>query len=353
MKSILVVKFGAIGDVVMAIAAVRALVEEHDTVDWLCGPAVAPLLACYPWIDPIHADDRALFHGGTVSRLREIVRIWMLLGRRRYDLCATLYYDARYRILTLPVRAGRKVHLDREDRNRRILPGRPHSAELVRILLPEEDGYALEQIAPLFPTLLPPSPLPPRRNPRIALVPAGASNMLRQQTLRRWPVERYAALAQHLLARGYEVVLIGGPDDLWARPAFAHLAGLHDTIGQLTLPQVVAAFEDSDLAVSHDTGPMHLASVTHASILALFGPTDPGSFLPRRPGVRAIWGGEHLSCRPCYDGQNFAPCQHNGCMREIGVDMVLSQIEILLAERASGPKPWLILLPSTISEAKA
>ena len=332
MKAILVVKLGAIGDVVMALAAVRLLAEEGDTVDWLCGAGVAPLLACYPWINPIPADDRALFHGGTVARLRETARIWSILLRRRYDLCACLYYDRRYRLLTLPVRATRKLHLDHSDRARRILPGRSHTGELVRILVPEPDRYRPQPVVRLLPPSLPPSPLPSRRATRIALVPAGSSNMLRQQTLRRWPLENYVVLAQRLLTRGFEVVLIGGPDDAWARSAFAGLA-VHDTIGRLTLPQVVAAFHDSDLTVSHDTGPMHLAGLSQTSLLALFGPTDPGSFLPRRSQVSVIWGGEHLACRPCHDGRDFALCDHNGCMKAITVDHALTEIEALLLQR--------------------
>jgi heptosyltransferase-2 len=354
MKSILIVKFGAIGDVVMAIAAVRAFTQPGDTVDWLCGQAVAPLLACYPWINPIVADDKAFFYGSAPARVREIVRIWRLLSRRRYDLCATLYYDPRYRVFTLPVRAARKLHLDKQDRARRILPGRHHSRELLRILSARPDDADETSIPPARLEHLPPSPLAPRTAPvRVAIVPAGASNMLRQQTLRRWPVEHYVELTRQLLARGWEVVLIGGPDDAWVQPAFTPLAcsALTDTIGTLTLPQVVAAFADSDVAVSHDTGPLHLAGITPVRIVALFGPTDPASFLPRGQNVTAIWGGDHLSCRPCYDGQDFAPCTSNLCLQEITPAMALSQIDALFA--GPGPQTWQIVQPFNLLGASS
>lgn len=349
----LIVKFGAIGDVAMALPAVRRLHETGFEVDWVCGAAVLPLLAGFPWIRTIVADDRAILKGSTLARVRALAQLWGGIGRTEYDLCATLYYDARYRLVALPVRARRKIMLSREGRERRLIAARHYSDEYARILLAEEDTCRAGSLAPLRPEKFPASPLRGKAATlRIALVPGGASNMLREQTLRRWPVERYAELARELLARGSEVILIGGPDDVWVRPHFAGM-DVTDAIGSLSLPEVIAVSDTCDLVVSHDTGPMHLAGMSGAGLVALFGPTDPGNFLPRRAGVRGIWGGEGFACRPCYDGRDFAPCRDNGCMQQITVGMVLTQIDALLAERAAGSvAPGRIVLPSSM-EASA
>ena len=110
---------------------------------------------------------------------------------------------------------------------------------------------------------------------------------------------------------------------------------LIDCIGGTTLPQFISLADTCSLVVSHDTGPLHLAGLSHAPVLALFGPTDPGSFLPRRPGVRVLWGGEDLACRPCYDGRDFAPCESNGCMQAITVAAVLGTMDDMLAQDAA------------------
>jgi heptosyltransferase-2 len=173
--------------------------------------------------------------------------------------------------------------------------------------------------------------------------------MLRQQTLRRWPVAGYVELARELLGRGYEVVLLGGPDDAWVKHEFTSLPVI-DAVGTLSLPEVIAACDTCDVVVSHDTGPMHLVGLSRAALLGLFGPTDPGSFLPRRKQVRGIWGGEGFACRPCYDGRNFAPCQDNGCMQQITTPMVLQQLDALLTERTSGTeRSPLVVLPSSMT----
>ena len=347
----LIVKFGAIGDVLMAVPAAYALHDKGYEIDWVCGQVVAPILACYPWIHAIVADDRTLLKGAMIPRLREMVRLWRIFGTKEYDLCATLYYDARYRAVTLPVRAARKLMLSRTERDRRLVAARHHTDEYVRILLPLEDRCRDRSTSPRRPENLPPAPIAERTTAvRIGLVPGGASNMLAQQTLRRWPVAEYGALARELLARGYEVLLLGGADDTWVRDEFAGIPVL-DAIGRLTLPEVISACDTCEVVVSHDTGPLHLAGLSSAALIGLFGPTDPGNFLPRRHGVRGIWGGEGFACRPCYDAKDFPLCNNNGCMQQISVNLVSRHVEELLRERSMGvSRAPLVMLPSASAE---
>ncbi len=353
LRKVLLVKFGAIGDVLMVLPAAHLLHQGGAEVHWLCGPVVAPLLALYPWIHIHVADDRSLLRASLPARLRAFARLWRQIFFHRFDLVATLYYDPRYRLLTLPVRTSRRLLLSRTDRRFQLIPDRHHTDEFARILLGWPDTCRSTSFPPLPPKRLPPAPLPSRAGgrTRIALIPGGASNMLRQQTLRRWPAENYAAVARSLLDRNFEVLLLGGPDDTWVRlhftgPAFEGKP-LLDAIGTLSLPEVIAVCNTCAAVISHDTGPMHLAGLSTASLLALFGPTSPGSFLPRRPGVRAIHGGEGFACRPCYDGREFAPCANNGCMGQITPAMVLGELDSLLSERAHGvATPFHVLQPS-------
>jgi heptosyltransferase-2 len=339
MQRVLIVKLGAIGDVIMAIPAVRTLYELGAEIDWVCGVAVRPLLECYSWIRVIPVDDKLILKGGRREQLRSICRLWRLLAGKRYDLCATLYYDRRYRILTLPVRARKKIFLSRDSRETQLIAGRHHADEYARILLDKADSYQPESTSPVRPDRMPPVSAAPGASVRVALVPGGASNMLRQQTLRQWPIELYAQLARALLARGWEVVLLGGPDDAWVRPYFADMA-ITDRIGELSLPQVISACDACDGVVSHDTGPLHLAGLSHAVVVGLFGPTDPACFLPRRRYVTGITGGEGFACKPCYDGRNFAPCSNNGCMQQIKPELILAEMDALLALKGRETSSW-------------
>ncbi|MFP5228302.1 MAG: glycosyltransferase family 9 protein [Acidobacteriota bacterium] len=329
-KRALLVRFGAIGDVIMVIPVAHELVRRGFEIDWLCGTGVQPLLECYSWVKSHPVNEAAILTGSTWQRARTVAGVWSSLLGRRYDLCATLYYDQRYLALTLPVRARRKVRLSQRSRAATLLAGRSYTDEFARIVLGIEDGPSNTSLSPKRPDCLPPSPLPEKNAlRRVALIPGGASNLRAQQILKRWPVEFYVSLAKNLLQRGWEVLLVGGPDDTWVLPSFAEL-NVRNCIGKLSLSQVISVCDTCDVVVSHDTGPMHLAGLSRARLVGLFGPTDPGNFLPRRPGVIGLWGGQGYACRPCYNGRGFAPCQSAGCMREISPDLVLEQLDRLL-----------------------
>ena len=335
MKRLLILKFGAIGDCIMAIPGAHAMHLAGFQVDWVCGQAVAPVLALYPWINLTVIDDRALLRGSLVEKLRALHQLGHLIGFRHYDIAATLYYDRRYKLLTLPVRATRKFLLSHTDRATMLIPGRHHTDEYARILSGRPDDVTPAQLAPIPPPRLPANPLPGVRDrSRIVLVPGGARNLMRDDALRRWPIELYVALATQLLALGHEVVLTGGPDDAWTSPHFAHLA-VADLTGQLSLPATLALFESADLTITHDTGPLHLAGLTSTSLLTIFGPTDPHGRLPHRPNAVALWGGENFACRPCYDGRDYAPCSNNACVQQITPALALREATRLLAARAA------------------
>ncbi len=347
--SVLIVRLGSIGDVLMLLPAVYELHKRGARIDWVCGKVVAPLLAMYPWVNRVEVDDHALYHGGRAGQARQLAGLWRRLAGRKYDVCAVLQYDRRYRWLAGVVRAGRRIELSHEDRERRLLPGRWHANEYARVLGLAGDGFREENMRLLRPEVVPGVEVggvaigelaagrDGGRRGRVGIVPAGAKNVLRESALRRWPVENYVELTRELVKRGYEVVLTGSAEDGWVRKDFAELlaaggrGAVQDWIGRTTLPELVGLYDRCDVVVTHDTGCMHVAGISRAKVLAIFGPTEPGSFLPRREGVRGLWGGEKLACRPCYDGRDFAPCQWNGCVREITVERVLSEMEALLA----------------------
>lgn len=330
----------------MAIPAVYALHQDGFEIDWVCGKAARPLLAQYPWIKIIPVDDKAILIGALFERAKQIIRLWGKVALKRYDLCATLYYDSRFQILMLPIRSRRKLFLSQRSRAFSLLAGRHHTDEYARVLLALEDSCRNLSNMPVRPERLPPSPLPEKdKLRRIGIAPGGTSNVLGEQILRRWPVESYVAIAQQLADRGWEVVLLGGPEDIWVRPYFEQLK-VTDCIGKLSLPEFVSTCDVCDAVVTHDTGPLHLAGLSATCLVGIFGPTDPSTRVPRRPYAMGIWGGQGFACRPCYDGRDFAPCQFNGCLHQVTPQLVLRELDNLLESRDQGKvSPWKIVCP--------
>jgi ADP-heptose:LPS heptosyltransferase len=99
---------------------------------------------------------------------------------------------------------------------------------------------------------------------------------------RRWPPERFAAVARHLAAAGHEVVVTGGPGEVPLAQEVAAGAGLGpDAVlaGRTTSLELAAVVAAARVVVSGDTGVAHLATAYRRPSVVLFGPVSP-----------ALWG---------------------------------------------------------------
>jgi heptosyltransferase-2 len=112
-----------------------------------------------------------------------------------------------------------------------------------------------------------------------------------------------------------------------------------DRIGAFSLIETVERLRDADVVVTHDTGPLHLARLVGAPLVAIFGPTLPANVINADENATVITLNPRLACQPCFDGRNFADCRDNVCMSRIGVDEVLSAALTQVAARRAGRSP--------------
>jgi ADP-heptose:LPS heptosyltransferase len=105
-----------------------------------------------------------------------------------------------------------------------------------------------------------------------------------------WPTDRYAMLAQRLLARGVTPVVIGGPDAAEIGRTIADAApGSLDLTGRTSLGQLAELARAARFAVGNDTGPSHLANLAGCPTLMLFGADSmPEKTGPVGPGARVL-----------------------------------------------------------------
>lgn len=114
--------------------------------------------------------------------------------------------------------------------------------------------------------------------PLVLLHPGGAENPVRTNHQKRWPVERFALLANHLARKvGVQLLLIGSDTDQALADSVAglSLANTPNLAGRLTLGQLGALAEMADLYIGNDAGSTHVAAAVGCPTLALFGPSDP------------------------------------------------------------------------------
>jgi heptosyltransferase-2 len=160
--------------------------------------------------------------------------------------------------------------------------------------------------------------------PAVALAPGA------RWATKRWPAERFAAVADALAAEGYAIVLCGGPGDRDAFAAFraATRARVAADLSFLPIDALAAAIARVRLLVACDSGPVHLASAVGTPALALFGPTSTARWGPPAPG-RALAIG--LACAPCSNhGGDYCPEGHHRCLADLAPEAVLAAAREML-----------------------
>ncbi|MDI6104895.1 glycosyltransferase family 9 protein [Actinoplanes sp. NEAU-A12] len=111
---------------------------------------------------------------------------------------------------------------------------------------------------------------------------------------RRWPPDRFAAVARRLSAAGHRVLITGSPAERDLCVRVAELAGLpHEAVARTSLTELAALVAGARLVICGDTGIAHLATAYRTPSVVLFGPVAPQRWGPPagRPYHRPIWHG--------------------------------------------------------------
>lgn len=140
---------------------------------------------------------------------------------------------------------------------------------------------------------------------------------------KRWPAERYAALADRFIEEtGASVALIGSRDELEVSEEVARLMRHQPLMltGVTDLAEVVAVLSLTDILITNDTGPAHIAAALNRPTLVIFGPTNPATTRPFAETAELV---RHPpDCAPCM--LRDCPIDHR-CMTAISPDEVFKR----------------------------
>ncbi len=267
---ILVIKLGALGDIILATAAFAAIRARHPNAHIVCltSKAYAQLLAQSPYFNEIWVDTKPKPH-----------HLRFILGPMRQMLRSQPWkwvYDLQNstRSLTYPWLLGRPWpnisntsrwsshgYTDRLRHERHALENLRLQLEIagIRNVGMPDLSWLTADISDIMSHV---------RTARYALlVPGGAPH----RPAKRWPAEQYAALAQELVGRGITPLLIGTEaerdtlDSIAARvPQAVNLCGL------TSINQLAELARGAAMAVGNDTGPMHVIAACNCPSTVLF-----------------------------------------------------------------------------------
>jgi heptosyltransferase-1 len=105
---------------------------------------------------------------------------------------------------------------------------------------------------------------------------------------KRWPIERYAAVAKALNERGLRVLVNAGPGEEPLAEAVAQQSGGAATSLACSVGQLIALTRRVSLAIAGDTGPLHLACALGRPVVGIYGPTDPSRNGPFGTNFRVL-----------------------------------------------------------------
>jgi len=283
-------RLSALGDVTHVVPLVRTLqAARPDTpIHWIIDKVGHKLLDGLPGV-VFHAYDKKTGMAG-VKELRK------QLPPGRFDALLQMQVAFRANLLSAFIPAERRIGYDRSRSkdlhglfiNERI-PDRPgiHVLDAIGSFC---EPLGLRQTEVSWDLAVPPSAYewaaaqwPDDGRPVLMISPCSS------HVMRNWYADRYAAVANHASARGWQVVLCGGRSELERSMADAILTQLTtpalDLVGRDTLKQLPALLARANLVMTPDSGPMHIANAMGAKVLGLHAASNPhrsGPYSDRR-----------------------------------------------------------------------
>jgi heptosyltransferase-1 len=292
---LLVVRLGAMGDILHALPAVTALRQAHPNwiIDWVVEPrwralftaedTLGRVISC-PLVDHLLFAPTKDWRSAPFSHKthNEIKRLRRTLRAAEYD--AVLDLQGAIRSAAIGRLAGcRRLIGEQEPRERparllfteRIPTHTPHVIDQDLELASAVAGDELTPTQPLLPVdpaaeawadqLLSPAPTEP-----IVVINPGAG-----WGAKCWPIDRYTIVAQGLIARGLRVLVNTGPGELPLADALSEATNGAATSLHCSLEQLISLTRRASLFIAGDTGPLHLACALARPVVGIYGPTDP------------------------------------------------------------------------------
>jgi ADP-heptose:LPS heptosyltransferase len=253
------VRLGALGDFVLSFPAFAALRAHHaaDRLILLTTAPFVPLAQASPWFDEIRIDTRPSW--------LDLPGLWRLRRSLRADLIYDLQTSRRssryFRVAGRPPWSGIAAGCAFPDPN----PGR----DLLHTVDRQRGQLAAAGVGPAVLDLSWLAGHGPVLEGRTALLIPGTSGS--HDGAKTWPVERFAAFARILAARGLRPVVVGDASEAAKAGTIRHACPeAVDLTGKTSILELAGVAQRAKLAIGGDTGPLHLAAMMGCRTIALF-----------------------------------------------------------------------------------
>nr|WP_040218849.1 glycosyltransferase family 9 protein [Haemophilus parahaemolyticus] len=281
--SLCILRLSAIGDVCHTLAVVQAIQRQYPDAEitWIIGKTEAMLMQDLPNVKLIPFDKKSGWKG--------IFTIWKQLAHKRFDFLLNMQTAFRASILSLGIKADKKIGFNK-DRAREmqwlftnqkveqttsphVLDGQMMFAKAIGVtdLTPKwQLPISMETVEKAKQWLD-----PMRKN--VVISPCSSKSE------KDWLIERYAEIANWLIAQNINVILVGSPAkrELEMTAYIQQLApNVQNLVGKTSLKEIAALLKLADLVISPDTGSAHIASIQGTPVIGLYAIHNPRRTAP-------------------------------------------------------------------------
>lgn len=319
---ILVIRCGALGDLVYATSVIDALRCEYGNdiqIDFVCTPVSAKLFEYDDRVKNIYLLKHKKIPIIFSTQKKAIIKS---SKKEPYDLLINFEMGNQFRSLVEKIVANKKAGWFCED----IKITKTHMVEICKEFY--SSVVSIENLENSYPrlygedfeTLNKKLDLPKKY---IIISPSNSHNKKKGLNYRAWPHSNWKELLD-LLPQDLSIVVIGAKgEEHFVEPLKPYSTNVIDLVGKITIPQMISVVENAKALIVTDTGTAHIASAVNTPVFCLIGPTPAEQTGPYKTPFNEV----HiitakLECSPCYKTKVMKNCKDNICMKNITPQMV-------------------------------
>lgn len=329
-KRALVLRCGALGDLVYATAIIDALriqYGEEIIIDFITTPGTAKLFERDTRVNRVFHLKHKKFPIWLSPQKRDIIRH---SKENPYDVLISLEFGKQFKSLIKAVHATHKTGMG-------ILET---TIDMISLNRGESTKYYYRDIIDLpILTSAKPSLIGEDYQPlkekfslpdhTLIIAPSNSHNQKKGLNYRAWPFEHWRTLIEKLSAHT-SLIIVGarGEESFFDQIKPYPTNNIIDLVGRLSIPELISIVQHADGLICTDSATGHVGAAVDTPTFVLMGPNNPVTDSPYKSATNKVYPlSLALPCSPCYKTETMKQCRDNICMKDLSPNNVFDTIK--------------------------
>lgn len=328
-KNILILRCGALGDLVYATSVIDALHMQYGKniiIDFITAPGTQKLFECDSRVNRVFPLKHKKFPIWLSIQKRDIIQY---SKEHPYDVLISLEFGKQFKSLIQAIHASYKTgmgivktSIDTNSINRCESTKQYYSDIIDKHILsaskPSLTGVSQESLITKY-------SLPANA---IIIAPSNSHNQKKGINYRAWPFEHWQSLIKTLSILTPIIIVGAHGEEAFFNHIKPYPENIIDLVGKLTIAELITTIQNAKALICTDSATGHIGAAVDTPTFVLMGPNNPITDSPYQIDTNAVYPiSLGLSCSPCYQTDAMKHCKENICMSQITPEMVLSSLK--------------------------